>query len=294
VHFQESDIIWVPSRAFARGLQGVVNSGSASYNIADSAGLAGFVERTGELWDDFGRAIDLSGRYIGEAIGRHTEQALWQALEALALMLVAAVGLLAISTALGAAVGALAGGVGAAPGAAAGFEVGMALLEWLGLGLLVTWVGSALLRVGGAFGDFLGTVWTARGDQTLLNTGARQFAEAVGTLMGVLVEAVVFLAAARGIGARPWPRCGALALARPSAKRGFESGYRSACRPPMRAAAPFRRRGACGTAGAAPSEARAKPARAKPARSARAKPVKLVGIMRMEQPLMMATSSQTG
>lgn len=200
VAFQPGHLIWIPSIEFARSLQGVVNAGSVSYNIADSLGMADFAERMGELWEDIRRAIELSGQHMGEAVRRHAEQALWNALVALGIMLVAAVALLAVSTAVGAAIGALAGGVGAAPGAAAGFEVGMALLEWLGLGMLVYWIGDALLRVGGAFGQFLGTVWGAHGDQRTLDRAAREFAEAIGTLLGVILEGVILLGASHGLG----------------------------------------------------------------------------------------------
>jgi hypothetical protein len=66
-----------------------------------------------------------------------------------------ALGILAASavlgTAVGAALGALAGGVGAAPGAVAGGKagalLGMAALEWLGLGFLVVEIGGALGQV---------------------------------------------------------------------------------------------------------------------------------------------------
>ncbi|MEZ4238720.1 MAG: DUF4157 domain-containing protein [Myxococcota bacterium] len=200
VAFQAGTFIWVPSVTFARSLQGQVNSGSLSYETLDTIGVAGALERIGQLRDDFGTAVSLSGQYIGEAVAAHAEEAILGALQALAVMAVGAVALLAISTAIGAAIGALAGGVGAAPGAAAGFEVGMALLEWIGLGFLIAWVGSAAVRIGGAFGTFLGMVWEARGDQQRLDAAARQFAEAIGTLVGVLIEALVMWAASVGLG----------------------------------------------------------------------------------------------
>ncbi|MBK7535435.1 MAG: hypothetical protein IPI49_08645 [Myxococcales bacterium] len=185
---------------FARSLRGVVNSGSHSYNALDAVGLAGFLERAGELWSDVSAAVSLSVKYLPAAIRRHVEEALWSILEAMAMLLVGAAAVLAISTALGAAIGALAGGAGAAPGAAAGFEVGMVLLHWLGLGFLAAWVTSSAVKVGSSFGKFLGQVWNARGDATKVDAAARQFAEAIGTLCGVLLEALVMWAAAIGAG----------------------------------------------------------------------------------------------
>lgn len=198
VKFNAGEYIWVPTHAFARSLKGVVNSGSITHNIADSIGIADFLDRAGELWDDVRTAIALSMKYIPAAIDRHVEAALLGVLESLAMMLVLAAAVLAISTAIGAGLGTLAGGVGAAPGAAAGFEVGMVLLEWLGLAMLVVWIGQSLVSVGSAFGSFLGKVWNARGDRAKLDLAARQFAEAIGTLCGVLIEGLVMWAVSIG------------------------------------------------------------------------------------------------
>jgi hypothetical protein len=199
VHFNAGELIWVPTHEFARSLRGVVNSGSRSHNIAEAIGIADFLDRVGALWDDVRAAIALSKKYIPEAIGRHVEAALWGVLESLATMLVLAVAILAVSTAIGAGVGALAGGAGAAPGAAAGFEIGMVLLEWLGLGMLIVWIGQSLLKVGGAFGDFLGGVWNARGDERNIDHAARLFAEAIGTLCGAILEGLVMWAVSIGV-----------------------------------------------------------------------------------------------
>ena len=201
VHFDADRLIWVPGLAFARSLKGVVNSGSISYNVADAAGLAGAIERLGELYDDFATAFGLSGQYMGEALKRHLGNSFVDSLISLGITLVGAAGILAVSTAIGAGIGALAGGVGAAPGAAAGFEVGMVLLKWLGLGLLITWVAQSLVAVGSAFGTFLATVWHARGDRDTLDRAGQELAEAVGLLFGKLLEGVVMLAAAYGLGA---------------------------------------------------------------------------------------------
>jgi uncharacterized membrane protein YgcG len=199
VHFNAGQDVWIPSRAFARGLKGVVNSGSLSYNIADAIGLADAIEFIGQKIDDYSQAIVLSGQYIPQAIAEYAWDSIKQALISLAYTLIAAIALLAVTTAIGAALGALAGGVGAAPGAAAGFEVGVALLQWLGMALLINWVLHAIMDVGSAFGGFLGTVWNADSDAETLDIGARQFAAAVGELVGALLEAIIMLVGAYGL-----------------------------------------------------------------------------------------------
>jgi hypothetical protein len=75
----------------------------------------------------------------------------------------------------------------------------MALLEWLGLAKLVTWVAQALWATAQAIGAFFSLVWNARGDHKALDRAARQFAEAVGLLIGKLLEAIVMYAASQGL-----------------------------------------------------------------------------------------------
>jgi hypothetical protein len=199
VQFQADAYIWIPSVEFARSLHGALNSGSRTYELASAIGIEGILERVGELISDFKEAIRLSGKYIPAAVARHVEQSVVSILESLLWMAVGAVALLAITTVIGAAIGALAGGVGAAPGAAAGFEVGMALLEWIGLGFLIAWIGNAVVRIGAAFGGFFGAVWNARGDKAALDRAARAFAEAIGTLAAVFIEALVMWAISVGV-----------------------------------------------------------------------------------------------
>lgn len=192
VQFPADRYIWIPSIEFARTLHGVLNSGSYSYEIADALGIAGFLERLGQLLSDFKEAIRLSGKYIPDSIAHHVEASAVAVLESLLQMAVIAIGVLAVTTAIG-------GLFGSAPGAAAGFEVGMVFLDWLGLGFLVAWIGSALVRIGSAFGDFLSDVWNARGDAKALDAAAQSFAEAIGTLCGVLVEALAMWALSFGL-----------------------------------------------------------------------------------------------
>lgn len=190
--FQAGQIIWVPSRAFATTMRGQVSSGSLSFEVADSVGLAAPLERAGQLLDDCTKAIKLSGPFLGQAIKLHVMQSAVSVLESLALMAVGSIAVLAASTAIGTLVGGPAG-------AAAGFEVGLAILEWAGLGFLIQWLASSLWRAGVAIATFFATIWKARGDEKILLQGAMQFADAIGILLGIAVEVVVMWAAAKGV-----------------------------------------------------------------------------------------------
>lgn len=202
VGFQAGHYIWIPSHEFARGLVGVVNSGSRSYETAEDLGLAEGLDSAEQKWDDFNQAIALSEEFLAAAITQHGARAIQDALISLAIMMVAAVAFLSITTAIGAAVGALAGGVGAAPGAAAGFKVGLLLLEWLGIAMIVQDVIDIATLIGGvagAFGGFLAIVWNADGNQQELRRAAEQFAEAIGMLVAAVLEALVMLAIDQGV-----------------------------------------------------------------------------------------------
>ncbi|WP_232293085.1 SH3 domain-containing protein [Stigmatella aurantiaca] len=199
LQFTAGEFIWVPSPVFAKAMRGKVSSGSYTYEVAEALGIADAIERVGQLQADLRKAIQLSLQYIPQAVGKHVEKALISILVALLEIAVMAMLLLAICTAIGAAIGALAGGVGAAPGAAVGFEVGLAILDWLGLAFLVTWAADAVVRIGSAFATFFSSVWNARGDSKKLDQAARELAEAIGVLAGVIVEALVMWASAKGV-----------------------------------------------------------------------------------------------
>lgn len=198
LEFKADTLIWIPSKEFAQGLRGTVNSGSYSFNAVDA--IASGFHRVTELLDDLWQAIKLSLQYIPEAVERHVEEALRTVLIALLEMAVGAILFLAICTAIGAALGALVGGAGAAPGAAAGFEVGLALLEWMGLAFLAKWIFDSLKKIGSAFAKFFGKVWDARGNAQRLDEAARELAEVIGVLAGVLVEVLAMWATAKGVG----------------------------------------------------------------------------------------------
>lgn len=190
--FQAGQLIWVPSRAFASTMRGTVSSGSVSFEVADSVGLAAPLERAGQLLDDCKTAIKLSRAFIPQAIKLRAEQSIISILESLAFMAVGGIAVLAVTTAIG-------GIFGGPVGASVGFEVGLAILEWAGLGFLIHWLASSLERVGSAFAAFFKTIWKARGDEKILLQGALQFADALGILLGVAVEALVMWAAAKGV-----------------------------------------------------------------------------------------------
>jgi hypothetical protein len=196
VRFQADQFIWVPSLEFANAMRGRVSSGSYSHDATQA--LIRVLERVAQLQNDLRDAVRLSLQYLPAAIKQHVEEAIVSILTSLLMMAVGAVLLLAITTAIGAAVGALAGGVGAAPGAAIGFEVGLALLDWLGLAFLVKWVVDCATRIGSAFAIFLGSVWNARGDRKKVDQAARELAEAIGVTIGVILEALVIWATAKG------------------------------------------------------------------------------------------------
>lgn len=186
-------LIWIPSTPFANSLVGAVKSGSIT------GGLFAAIKSFAQGVDDILEAIGLSLSYIPEAIARQVEETLKKVLVSLAIFLVGAVGILAVSTAIGAAVGALAGGVGAGPGAAIGFKIGLIIIKYLGLAMLVTWLATSLYEIGGAFWAFLKTAWGAKGNVKTLDRAAREFAEAIGLLVGFLLEALIFYAIKAGM-----------------------------------------------------------------------------------------------
>ena len=200
VQFQAGQLIWIPSQSFAYGLRGGVNSGSATFNAADAIGVATFIERVAQLLADFDKALNYALKFRWEAIANRVEQSALGLVQGLVVMLGIAVGILAITTGIGAFLGGVLGfGAGAAPGAAAGFEVGIVLLNWLGLAMLVYWIGESLVQVGKAFASFLGTVWDARGDEKKLEFAGWQWADAIALLIAKILEALLMYVMARGL-----------------------------------------------------------------------------------------------
>ena len=145
--------------------------------------------------EDYRTAISKSKQYMGAAIKRHVEEAIKNVLTSLAYMIVGAVALMGLLSAIG-------GAFGGPGGTAAGFKLSLFLLEWVGLGFLVAWIAGAMKATATAFYRFIRSVWNARGDDKKKLDGAGwDFADAIGTWLGTLVEALLLWAASVGIGA---------------------------------------------------------------------------------------------
>jgi hypothetical protein len=190
-------LIWIPEADFANALVGTVQSGTFFSDTLEGIKQAftGFIQGLQDIMD----AAILSAQYIPGAIAKRVEEALKEVLVSLALFLVGAVAILAVTTGIGAAIGALAGGAGAAPGAAVGFKVGMVILEYLGLAMLIYWIGSKVVEIGGAFWKFLKTAWRADGDRKVIDRAAQDFADAIGLLIAFILQALVFYVANIGM-----------------------------------------------------------------------------------------------
>jgi hypothetical protein len=189
--------IWIPSVTFARLLAGKVKSGSITYGIVES--VSDFIKVIKQKYKDLKKAIILAKKYIPEAIKRHAKEAFVEILTALAFFLIGGIAIIAVTTAIGAAIGALFGGVGAGPGAAIGFKVGLFILKWLGVALLLTWLTKCLIDIGNKFWSFIKTAWRANGKQKLLDNAAKEFAEALGVLIGCVLQGLVLFALAKGL-----------------------------------------------------------------------------------------------
>ena len=137
-------------------------------------------------------------RYITQAIVDQTSRDFRDAIDSIIPGLLAAVGALLVTTGVGAAVGAIGGGVGAAPGAAAGFAIGLEILNWLGLGFLIAYVGTRINEVNRGFQKAIKLAWNSCGDYAHLDLAARQFAQAIGLIFSLLMQALVAFVAKEG------------------------------------------------------------------------------------------------
>jgi len=176
-----------------------------------SLGLIDEAERVEALCKAVLRAPSFVAEYVKAEVGR----SLNDILHSIVPMLVLSVGTIATTTvlggAIGAVVGALAGGVGAVPGAVAGGEigldVGLALLEWMGVGFLIVYVSGKLGEVLQLAGEGIQTAWDAPsrpGDVSArIDVGARQLAHSVAVLVRLLLEAIVAYLLKEGIEALP-------------------------------------------------------------------------------------------
>ncbi len=136
-------------------------------------------------------ALEMAQSKAGEAIARHTGDEFRMLVSSLIPGLLLALGGLLTTTAIGGAIGAFFGGVGAAPGAAIGFEVGLLLLNYLGLGFLAYYVIERIDQVMDAFGRGIRIAWNSCGDRDSLTAAATEFAEGVGIFFRLVLQALV-------------------------------------------------------------------------------------------------------
>jgi hypothetical protein len=176
-----------------------------------SLGLIDKAERVESVCKAVLRAPSFVAEYVKQEVGR----SLHEILDSIVPMLVLSVATVATTTvlggAIGAVVGALAGGVGAVPGAAAGGEigldVGLALLEWMGVGFLIVYVTGKLGEVLQLAGEGVQTAWDAPSHpdsvSPRIDQGARQLAHSVAVLVRLLLEAIVAYLLKEGVEALP-------------------------------------------------------------------------------------------
>jgi len=162
------------------------------------------LERARAVYD----ALSISKDYIPDALKEATGQELYAVVQGIIPALLLALGVMAVTTAIGAAagaaLGALAGGVGAVPGAAigagVGFDAGLFLLNVLGLGFLIAYIGASLVKAAQEAGEAARLAWGAVDQPNLrdlvVDSAAHKFAEAVALVFrGVLQGVVAFLLA---------------------------------------------------------------------------------------------------
>lgn len=190
VKFNERDLIWIPSHRYAQSLLSVVDSGSISYEFLEQLGSP--ILRFAQFCEELAQAILLSKKYLRKAILKHGEKAVVEVLESLAMMAVVSIAVLGATTVV---VGVVTGG----SGTAAGFELGLLILEWMGLAMFVGWVAESLATVGVEFAKFFSAVWEAKGRTSNLDQAAQQFAEALATLLAKLLELALMVAASKGV-----------------------------------------------------------------------------------------------
>lgn len=177
---------------------GPVNSESTSTKADDYLQRVSYVKRAWDLMED---------KYGPEAILKQTGADFSELVAGILPSLLAALGAVVFTTVVGAAIGgligALGGGVTAIPGAIAGgeagFSFGMWILEWLGLGFLVVYVGSGLNEVGKHFTAGITRAWNSRGSRRLIDAASREMADAVGRMFSLILQGLVALFMEEGL-----------------------------------------------------------------------------------------------
>ena len=141
--------------------------------------------------DNVKRALTSAETKVVPAIQHHTGEEFQTLIQGIVPGLLLALGGLLATTLTGGAIGALFGGVGAGPGALAGFEVGLLLLNYLGIGFLAYYVLERMDEVTTAFGRGIDIAWNSCGDRASIDAAARELAEGVGIFFRLVLQALV-------------------------------------------------------------------------------------------------------
>ena len=142
---------------------------------------------------------------VAEQVGADARAAVEGIVPALKLAGEILLGTTATGAIVGGGIGALAGGVGAAPGALlggeAGLDAGLFVLNWLGLGFLVVYVGANLAQVGDRLASGVREAWDSCGSPAAIDRAARHMAAAFGTLISLVLQAIAAYVAKEGMSA---------------------------------------------------------------------------------------------
>jgi hypothetical protein len=147
----------------------------------------------GEAWD---RAKRL---YVKDAILRHTADDFQVVVQGILPSVLVGVGFVLMTTIVGAIVGAMGAGAGAAPGAVAGAAFGISILNWLGIGFLVVYLGERLTLVSDALYSGASRAFNSNGNPAEIDAAAVQLAEGVGLIHGLIMQGVLAMVVGKGL-----------------------------------------------------------------------------------------------
>jgi len=152
----------------------------------------GVLQKIGYLKD---AVASMSENYVLSAIKRHTTEDFLEIIKGIVPGLIIAFGAVIVSAAIGAGIGAMFFGVGAAPGAAIGGIIGtkvaVALLGYLGLGFLAYYVVEHIGEAGQYFAHGVWLAWNSAGSRVKIVTAGREFAEGIGVLFSLIIQAML-------------------------------------------------------------------------------------------------------
>jgi uncharacterized protein DUF6861 len=173
-----------------------------------------------DIWDKGKRAKNVvtaytlaRDKYVGSMIfeetGRGLQELLHGLIPGLLMMLVAVAATTALGAGIGGLIGFCFGGVGAVPGAAVGaeigFDFGLWLLNWLGIGFLIIYVGKHLAEVLNLLSSGVERAWSAgkgqKSEREDIEQSAKEIARAVGVLVRLILEGIVMYLLEKGTAA---------------------------------------------------------------------------------------------